>query len=92
MWEVRLFSLQTHAMTAGQEVTAEEAIQRVGAGPWAQCCNCPSPAVSLLRQVWHCQPSGSEGCSRCDTCLPCCELLLCIFSSRNLPDLLPSRQ
>ena len=28
-WEVRLFSLQTRAMAAGQAVTAEEAIRRV---------------------------------------------------------------
>ena len=53
VWEVRLFSLQTHAMTAGQEVTAEEAIQRVGTGPCAQRSICAGPAASLLRQVWH---------------------------------------
>ena len=29
-WEVRIYSLQTHAMVAGQAVTAEEAIIRVG--------------------------------------------------------------
>jgi len=28
-WEVRIYSLQTHAMAAGQAVTAEEAIIRV---------------------------------------------------------------
>ena len=28
-WEVRIYSLQTHAMAAGQAVTAEEAIARV---------------------------------------------------------------
>ncbi len=28
-WEVRMYSLQTHAMAAGQAVTAEEAIIRV---------------------------------------------------------------
>ena len=32
-WEVRIYSLQTHAMAAGQAVTAEEAIIRVSTVP-----------------------------------------------------------
>ena len=33
-WEVRIYSLQTHAMAAGQAVTAEEAIIRVSIFPY----------------------------------------------------------
>lgn len=39
-WEVRIYSLQTHAMAAGQAVTAEEAIIRVIPATSCPLCNC----------------------------------------------------